>query len=293
MTEAGAGSTITASFGRGLVEMRDGDGNLRHCRLGSGISSAVAGDAVAAINGSMVTALRARHSLLMRFSAGGRPRPAVANAEQLVLVLAPLPMPLPTLIDHCLATAELSGLTAQIVVNKCELAEMGAVEPLLARYRGCGYPLLRCSARRGDGLAELRASLLGKSSALIGQSGVGKSTLLNHLAKAGAATKPLSARRPRGVHTTAVTRGHPLPGGGWLFDMPGIQDCSLAHVGEQQLALAFIEFRPFLGRCHFRDCRHDREPGCAVAAAAERGEISPERLASYRQSLRAQLPAQD
>ncbi len=277
---------ITASFGHRLVELCDGDGQLHHCRLGAGVGAAVAGDVVVGLSGEMVTELRKRHSLLMRFSAGGRPRPAVANVEQLVLVLAPMPTPLPRLIDHCLATAELSGLTAQIVINKCELSAMADVEQLLTRYRRCGYPLLRCSARCGDGLAELQRLLANRYSVLIGQSGVGKSTLLNYLTGAQSNTKPLSAKNRRGVHTTAVTQGHPLPDGGWLFDMPGIQDCSLAHVEARQLAQAFAEFRPFIDQCRFHNCRHDQEPGCAVVAASGRGEISPERLESYRQSLR-------
>ncbi len=292
MTETGTVGTISASFGHRLVELREDSGRTRQCRLGPGVGPAVAGDEVSAIDGELVTALRARRSLLLRFSASGRARPAVANAAQLLLLLAPHPNPLPALIDHCLATAELSGIAALLIVNKSDLEDADATAPLLARYRSCGYPQLHCSALRGDGLDALRTQLSGKSSVLVGQSGVGKTTLLNHLSGADDITHALSARSSRGTHTTSVTRGYPLPGGGWLFDMPGIQDCSLAHVGTERLASAYAEFRPFLGRCRFHNCRHNREPGCALGTAAAAGEISIERLESYRHCLRTQQPKQ-
>ena len=178
------------------------------------------------------------------------------------------------------------GITPLLLLNKADLIDaqnQGALDALLAVYRTLGYPLMEVSAHDGAGMDSLKARLDGHVSVFVGQSGVGKSSLVNSLLP-GVDTRvgALSELTGKGTHTTTTARLFHFPGGGELIDSPGIREFGLGHVSRGDVEAGFIEFQELLGHCRFRDCKHDREPGCALLKALEQGRIQPQRMASYR-----------
>jgi len=157
------------------------------------------------------------------------------------------------------------------------------LESLLAIYRDIGYPVLIASSKNGAGMEALKSTLDNKTSVFVGQSGVGKSALINKLLPdANTQVGELSEARDKGRHTTTSARLYHFPDGGDLIDSPGIREFHLEHLDNDTLLNGFIEFRPFLGRCKFRDCKHEKEPGCSVKQAVEENRIHPRRMESYR-----------
>ena len=185
------------------------------------------------------------------------------------------------LVARALLAAESEEIAPLIVLNKCDLADkLAAARQRLATLAGLGYPILELSAL--NHAEDLRPWLAGKTSVLVGQSGMGKSTLVNALIpEANAATREISQALDSGKHTTTHATLYHLDGNSDLIDSPGLQEFGLGHLDRQEIEIAFREFRPYLGQCRFRDCRHDREPGCALRAAVEAGTIDPGRFASY------------
>jgi ribosome biogenesis GTPase len=221
-----------------------------------------------------------RKSLLYR-SDQWKQKLIAANVTQAVIVVAPVPSFDLNVLDCCLAAAGHAGIKPLIVLNKAELPEAATSEPILAQYVALGYPLLKLVAR--DNIDPLRPLLDGERSVLVGESGMGKSTILNQLIPLAAAqTREVSASLGTGKHTTTHARLHHLDDHSDLIDTPGVQAFGVHHLGVDDLAGAFIEFQPLLGQCRFRDCRHLAEPGCAIASAEAAGTISTRRLASYR-----------
>lgn len=287
---------VIAHFGRSLdVRPEDGDAPVR-CHLRANLEGLVTGDRVIwraahAPDGhprdGVVVARGERDSVLERPDARGQLKPVAANIDQLLIVFAAEPAPHANLIDRYLVAAEATGIAPVLVLNKIDLLPGGGGElmALLERYAALGYPVVATTTARADGLDALHARLAGRTSVFVGQSGVGKSSLIDRLLpdeelRIGA----LSQDSRKGTHTTTTARLYRLPGteGAELIDSPGIREFGLGHLDERQVAEGFIEFRDFLGRCRFRDCRHRQEPGCALLEAVERGEIHPERFASYR-----------
>ncbi|MCI8869532.1 MAG: ribosome small subunit-dependent GTPase A [Lawsonibacter sp.] len=210
-------------------------------------------------------------------------RPAVANIDQLVMIASQaVPATDPFLIDRLISIAEIRGCGCVICVNKCDLADGSALAGI---YRRAGYPALTVSAQTGEGLEELRRLIAGKVSAFTGNSGVGKSSILNAL-EPGIALKTgdISRRLGRGRHTTRHVELFRLACGGVAADTPGFSsfEPDLQELGrKEQLQDTFREFAPYRGRCRFPDCAHRREKGCAVLAAVKAGEIAPSRHQSY------------
>ena len=210
-------------------------------------------------------------------------RPAVANLDALVMMASQVnPVTEPFLIDRVAAIAAQQGVSLILVLNKCDL---DPAEALFSIYRDTGMTVLRLSAKTGEGVEELRALLRGRVTAFTGNSGVGKSTLLNALwPEAEIPTGDVSEKLGRGRHTTRHVELFTLPDGARIMDTPGFSafDTDQMDLGEpERLALAFPEFAPYLGRCRFDDCAHVREQGCAVLAALEAGKIHPSRHGSY------------
>jgi ribosome biogenesis GTPase len=266
----------------------EADATVTRCHLRANLEGLVTGDRVIWCPGEtlgVVVAQQPRHSELLRPDPYGKLKPVAANIDLIVLVIAPLPEPHGSLIDRYLVAAEAVSIPAAILLNKCDMLDDGnreKIEVLLASYEGLHYPLLEASCKTRDGLQALQRALVGRTSVFVGQSGVGKSSLVNALlpgvdARVGA----LSDYHQQGVHTTTTAQLFHLPGGGTLIDSPGIREFGLWHMEREQVERGFREFRPLLGHCKFRDCKHQQEPGCALLAAAERGEISPRRLQSY------------
>jgi ribosome biogenesis GTPase len=281
LSERGA---IVAAFGRHYeIELADG-------RLANGFpkgkkSPYAVGDIVDLTADGQITGHQPRKSLLYRSDAY-RQKLIAANVTQLVLVVATEPSFSDLLISRALIAAEHEGLRTLIVLNKCDLANaLPAAREALAPFVALGYPLLELSAKQDA--APLIPLLAGETSVLVGQSGMGKSTLTNALVpNIAAATREISTALDSGKHTTTYARMYhlpPIPVGGRLIDCPGVQEFGLAHMSLQEIESCFIEFRPLLGACRFRDCRHLAEPDCAIKAAAASGAIHPRRLAHYRQ----------
>lgn len=210
-------------------------------------------------------------------------RPAIANIDQLVVLAScAIPVTEPFLIDRVLAVAQLQGVSALVVVNKDDLA---SAQPLAEIYRQAGVPVIATSAETGEGVDALRQALAGKLSCLTGNSGVGKSSLLNRVCpELGLPVGEVSEKLGRGRHTTRHVELYSLGGDTFVADTPGFSSFDTERmelVHKEQLQDAFPEFGPYLGRCRFPDCAHRREPGCAVRAALEAGKIPPTRYESY------------
>lgn len=210
-------------------------------------------------------------------------RPAVANLDLLAVVAsAAPPVTDPFLIDKVTAIAVHKNIGALVVINKTD-ADAG--DELFDIYRRSGIDVLRVSAKTGEGIDELKARLSGRVTAFAGNSGVGKSSVLNRLDAAfGAEVGAISDRIGRGKHTTRHVELHPVGEGGYIADTPGFSTFETGQmdlVRAEDLQYAFPEFAPYLGRCRFTGCAHVREKGCAVLAAVEAGEIVPSRHASY------------
>jgi ribosome biogenesis GTPase len=213
-----------------------------------------------------------------------------ANLDQVVPVFAAAePRPHWNLLDRYLVSAAAAGMPALICITKLDLAREsdGAIQEELREavedYRRAGYPVLLASAVSGEGIEELRRALAGRTSALLGKSGVGKSSLLNALQPGlGLRVNEISRATGKGVHTTTHLEMFPLENGGRVVDTPGVREFGLWDIDPQDLALYFPEMRPFVGRCRFGlDCQHDEEPGCAIRLAVMGGAISPRRYQSY------------
>ncbi len=219
-----------------------------------------------------------------------RRRAIAANVDLVGVVVAALAPPLhPRLIDRYLVAVEQSGADPVLVVNKVDLVDETDRHELLARlqpYRSLGMPVLPCSVELVEGVREIRETLAGHTCVFVGQSGVGKSSLLNALGgKAAAPTGAVRAGDGRGRHTTTASALYELPGSIRVIDTPGIRRFSLDGGDPAAVAAGFAEFRSYAADCRFRDCTHVHEPGCAVRRAVADGAIPRSRYVSYRKLL--------
>lgn len=287
---------VIAHFGRTLEVQPEPEGAPIRCHLRANLDGLVTGDrviwrgaqdAAGHIVEGVVVARSERHSVLERPDARGQLKPVAANIDQILIVFAVEPAPFANLIDRYLVAAEATGIAPVLVLNKTDLLpeDGGELMTLLERYRALGYPVVATTTAHDAGLDALHERLAGRTSVFVGQSGVGKSSLIDRLLPDEALRiGALSKDSRKGTHTTTTARLYRLPAasGGELIDSPGIREFGLIHLDESQVAEGFIEFRDHLGRCRFRDCRHRQEPGCALLEAVDSGAIHPERFASYR-----------
>ena len=270
------GSAVTAVL-RGKLKHRDDD-------------RVVAGDIVELeLHGggpATIVRVRRRASVLARRAAGEgsrRAQPIAANVDQvLVVASARSPDPNPRMLDRLLVIAAANRIPAVVVLNKIDL-DRAPLAALLGRYGPAGYQVLAASVRQPEGLVALRDLLRGRASVLAGQSGVGKSSLLNAL-DPGLQLRigEISAKWDTGKHTTRAALLVPLVTGGYVVDTPGLREVGTWGIDPELLALCFPEFRSFLDQCRFDNCRHLAEPECAVRAAAARGAFDADRLVSYQ-----------
>ncbi len=284
---------IISHFGRQVdVEALDGDqaGTIVRCHLRTNMAALVTGDRVvwrAGSNGvGVVVAAQPRHSLLARPDSHlHQPKPVAANVDRIIVVIAPEPQPFANLIDRYLVAAEAVDIPPLLLLNKSDLLDAkpnAELDALLVQYQAIGYTVLRASTKTAGGLDAIRAELRDRISVFVGQSGVGKSSLIGALIPGlDIRVGDLSVGTAKGRHTTTTARLFHLPEGGDLIDSPGIREFGLDHLERGQIEHGFIEFRDWLGRCKFRDCKHEREPGCALRQALADGKISAARFHSF------------
>ncbi len=289
---APAEGRVVASHGRDAVVL-DAAGRRVHCRLQGRRLAVVCGDRVrwntTQTEGAagLIVELLPRKNVLARITQRGEAEPVAANLTQLAAVVAPVPSPDFGLCDRYLAAAEWNGLRAIVVANKCDLAEsFAALVPVLDEYRRIGYPVVHVGRHPDDAAEALREQLAGRTSVLVGQSGVGKSSLTNRLVPGvEAAVSEVTRASESGRHTTSTSSLYGLPSGGELIDSPGVRDFSPPLPAPRSVAGGFREISEVSAGCRFRDCLHRREPGCAVATACGAGRVSARRLESYRRLL--------
>jgi ribosome biogenesis GTPase len=269
----------------------EGDGGqIAKCVCRRNIGDPVCGDLVVwqstGADSGVITALLPRSTLLSRPDAVGHDKPLAANLTRILIVAAARPAYSTYLIDQYLVAAELIGVEALLLVNKIDLlagAQRDAYLEGLGRYPRIGYTLLPVTTRAEDGLSALLPHLAGQTAILVGQSGVGKSSLVKSLLPAlDLQIGRLSRATGLGRHTTSATTCYQLPNGGHLIDSPGVRSFRLGPVGRAELERGFREFAPYLGRCRFSNCSHRHEPECAVLGAVASGAIAPERLENFR-----------
>jgi ribosome biogenesis GTPase len=273
------------------MTVRDAAGRRRRARAFGRSLTVVCGDEVICRAGPHdelhVVEVLPRRSALYRANARGGTEPVVANLSRLLVVLAPVPAPDLFVVDRYLAAADSGHIEATLVVNKQELEIDAALAAGLAAYAAAGYAALRCSAASGAGTGALLEALRpGTVAALVGQSGVGKSSIIARLLPEEQVAIGELVRDQEGRHTTTAARLFDLPGERALIDSPGVRDFAPAVDSLEPRALGFVEVGRLAPGCRFADCRHLREPECAVRAAAEAGTFHPRRYESYRRLRR-------
>ena len=230
-----------------------------------------------------------RSSVLARRAPGKAPRPKLiaANIDQLLIVFAAAnPTPHLRMLDRFLVIAADAGIPPVIVVNKVDVAGEGEARRIFAPYVAAGYEVLFAAAKQGVGVEALRERLCGRMSALAGPSGVGKSSLLNAVQPGlGLRVSEISEALNKGRHTTVTAQLIPLECGGYVADTPGLRELGLWEVERDQLQFYFPEFEPLLGGCRYPGCTHVHEPGCAIRAAVDAGQLDPGRADSYRRMM--------
>ena len=227
-----------------------------------------------------------RTSLLYRSNAF-KSKILASNISQIVITLATQPSFYENLLNRCLVAAETANIKPLIVLNKCDLHDISEAKTTLKSYEKLGYQVLHLAAT--ENITGLLPHLQNHQSVLVGQSGMGKSTIINALLpNENVRTQIVSEALDSGKHTTTATHLYHLDGlglnkGSILIDSPGLQEFGLHHLNNEQIELAFIEFKPFLGKCRFNNCKHSHEPDCAVTNAVQNGSISDKRLRFYRE----------
>jgi ribosome biogenesis GTPase len=221
-----------------------------------------------------------RKTLLYRSNAF-KSKMLAANVTQIIIVLATQPSFYEALLNRCLIAAEAANIKALIVLNKCDLADNDDAKQKLKLYTDLGYDVLSLSAK--EDISTLRPYLQNEASILVGQSGMGKSTIINALLpNEDVRTREVSQVLDSGKHTTTAAHLYHLDNHSQLIDSPGLQEFGLHHLSTDELEHSFIEFRPYLGKCRFNNCKHLQEPDCAITFAVNTHKITPERLAIYK-----------
>lgn len=282
---------VVSNFGREVL-LEDDSGQRRRAFARKQLPNLVSGDRVKyetlANDEIVVCQLLPRHGILSR-PVNGKQKIIASNIDQVVIVNAYKPVFNPGLLDRYLAACEIENLNAIIVYNKIDLPdqyELTHLEQTFAIYRSLGYAVHAISSKQRHGLDAFTRSLAAKENVLLGQSGVGKSSIIKALIPGSAPrVNEISAASEQGRHTTTHSELYHLPADGTIIDAPGVREFALWQVEADVLAQSFREFRPYLQECRFRNCQHINEPHCAVKQAVADGTIHTQRYQSYQAIL--------
>lgn len=281
-------ATVIATYSR-RMRLRLESGEVVKARIKGKRIKPVCGDFVQAEpieNESdwLITSIDERQNELTRPNMRGQIEVLAANIDTLVVVASVSPLPDWFIVDRYLCAAELMGVNPILIFNKIDLlAGHGITIPELQEYRDIGMPVFECSAEKGKGIRKLRKALSGQRTIVVGQSGVGKSSLINKLIdESQQRTANISSKTGEGKHTTVNSVMIPLKAGGTIIDSPGVRDYAPALSASTDAAWGFREIREAAEACRFANCRHLREPGCAVKAGVEQETISYRRYESYK-----------
>lgn len=288
---------VVSRFGKS-ADVEDNAGIIYRCSIRRTLPSLVTGDKVLwreslepNTNG-IIEAVHPRHSELVRPDFYDGVKPVAANVDQIVIISAVLPELSFNIIDRYLVACEATKIKPIIVLNKIDLLDeqkKQEIEQQFLIYTKIGYQVLFFSCQSQQGIEPLQKVLDGKISILVGQSGVGKSSIINLLLPHNQATLTgeVSEISGLGQHTTTSTRLYHLPNGGDIIDSPGIREFGLWHLEPEQVIAGFVEFDDYLGGCQFRDCNHLDTPGCLLQKAVAQGAIAPSRLDNYHRILQS------
>ncbi|MFT4060487.1 MAG: small ribosomal subunit biogenesis GTPase RsgA [Legionella sp.] len=269
------------------VEVEDTHGKIIRCSIRPNLETLVAGDRIIwqreGANHGVVVSLYPRKSVLAKPTNVGTAKPVAANITQLIIVIASRPEISWPLLDSYLAMAELLHLHAVIVLNKTDLPCKLQKEQLQTAYQNLGYPILLINQESLESSLLLKKVLNHQVSVFVGQSGVGKSSLISQILphEENILTGALSDISELGKHTTSNSRYYHLPSGGALIDSPGVREFSLWHLNAAEIARGYIEFRPYLSQCKFRNCTHKDTPHCAIINAVDIGLIARSRYENF------------
>lgn len=283
---------LIAHFGA-TAEVEDSSGTIFRCHLRKNQEPVMTGDVVywhlEADNTGVVVTHKPRKSLLSRPENHKKSKLIAANIDAIIIVCAPPPILSEYLIDRYLIAAENLKIAPVILLNKSDLLtdiNRDEVTNRLAIYEKIGYPVIYSNIFSPDGLQQINDFLHDKTCVLVGTSGVGKSSIISRFVPEQAIKIGDTSTSGLGKHTTTVTRLYHLPLGGNLIDSPGIREFGLWNMDKKDVLKGFREFSPFLTQCKFRDCQHQKEPGCALHKAVADKLIYQSRFESYREIIK-------
>lgn len=291
---------VISRFGQ-HVDIQSEHGEIFRCNIRRTVDSLVTGDEVLWRRGQeshsgikgVVEAVQSRRSELSRPDYYDGLKTIAANIDQVIIVSALKPDFSSDMIDRYLVAIENSHLKPVILLNKIDLLDdtlRPQISSILEQYQSLGYQTLYASSKTEHGLDALNEQLRGQTSIFVGQSGVGKSSLVNMLLpQVCAQTQEVSDNSGLGQHTTTAARLYPLADGGRLIDSPGIREFSLWHLECDEVTYGFRELRQLQGHCKFRDCKHQNDPGCAFVEAVKKGDVSQWRYQSYLRILQSMI----